>query len=1015
MSIFSTQADTYQNSFSNPINPANMNPGWGIDPNLLTPSYTAGYRPQYNGPAPYNQYGRVGFFSGINHIVNPFAPEARWGNTIDNNQAAVEGISSRPFDSVVWAGQRVVAPIAAYGLAFKALGSNGLGGGGPAWGLGKAFGQGVGRGFVGAFGEGATGSLLGRGIIAGAGAATGAVASVAIPYAVGQAMLAGAQRAIFNPYINTRQTARDLRENFSGVTFGDAQGNAVTGGGLGYAESSRIASDITRRGINDMTFSTSEYTKIADFSARSGLLDNANSGQIAQRVKDVAEQIKLIMSIAKDPSIKSAIEELAKLQMAGASITGGSMSTAAKAMSSIGQYAAIAGRSVQNVMNTVGAQGQYLYQANGMTPYLGQMAAANVLSSFGAAERTGMLSKAQLARMGGVEGATQASLTGQINAGQSLYNKMAMYNAYMSGASGRQGFGANQDVTGVVSRFGADFSKDPLGTYGATMLYGRQMLGKQIEERGSLATEDQAVSVLKNLGIARNKQGQYDAAQIMPILKMLGMNDDQAIAFVNQRASETDPRVAAQKIKALNRFNQEQKRSYISQNFLYGGVVGSAARSTMHVGRSITGAFGDVMSELVGVQGKVGDAVQGGADWLQFGATFNNDQVEVKDFDKFFGQAPSSTKSQTLNLVDVEGSLHSKIDGGGAWRAVKNVFDSDVMTQKQSAYIARKINGMAKSGDKNAIEFLNSKDEKSKRAALGKLLATRKDEFGYLGDQLTNAANNSANADTFFKDIASFGTKQFTANEQVSGNINQFEKVLRASTLSTNTGPGSASEDITSLNAIGQAVNVINQTGENTLNQFNVDSILSDPKYADLKKMIGDKSGTEAFNAIQGIYRKSAKNGTQMLGSAAFTAGIKTTGDVTKDKEALKKLIQANGNIAVTQGISSADSISLEDIRTLQSKDDDFLKQRNKIMDALKSNRVDYATAQNTMNSLDNSKSVKDFGDAVEKFDQAVEKINGSSKDTPNSSGPLPGIGFARTFGWNNTGNQRDNGDPRKK
>ena len=144
--IYSSQADVYGNSFANPMNPANMNPGFQMDPNLLTPSYTAGYRPRYNGPQPYNQYGRVGFFAGLNTMFNPTAYEPRWGNPIDNTTQTVEGVSSRPFDSVIWAGQRVVAPMVGFGLAFQYAAKPGAALGRA---VGRSFGAGVAAGMGG--------------------------------------------------------------------------------------------------------------------------------------------------------------------------------------------------------------------------------------------------------------------------------------------------------------------------------------------------------------------------------------------------------------------------------------------------------------------------------------------------------------------------------------------------------------------------------------------------------------------------------------------------------------------------------------------------------------------------------------------------------------------------------------------------------------------------------------------------------------------------------------------------
>ncbi|MCU1496039.1 MAG: hypothetical protein JWO62_3803, partial [Acidimicrobiaceae bacterium] len=258
--IFQTQADTSQNSFGNPINSANMNSGWGINSNLLTPSYQAPYRPQYSGSQPYNSYGRVGFFGGVNHLFSPGTQEPVWGNPIDHAQPSIEGVSSRPFDAAAWAGQRIAGPALAFGGAYRLLGPQTFGGyftgKGVAAGMGQALGSGFGRGLATSIGmrgaAGAAGGLFGM--------AGSVVGGVALPMLAAQTALYAGQKALWNPYINSRKESMDLRRNFAGVSFGDAEGNAVSGGGLGYRESARMASDITKSGIQDMSFSTSEYS-----------------------------------------------------------------------------------------------------------------------------------------------------------------------------------------------------------------------------------------------------------------------------------------------------------------------------------------------------------------------------------------------------------------------------------------------------------------------------------------------------------------------------------------------------------------------------------------------------------------------------------------------------------------------------------------------------------------------------------------------------------------------------------
>jgi hypothetical protein len=69
-----------------------------------------------------------------------------------------------------------------------------------------------------------------------------------------------------------------------------------------------------------------------------------------------------------------------------------------------------------------------------------------------AAFRSGLISPEMMARLGGVEGATQLSVTGQVNASQTTYNMMRLYNKYTSG----QGGGG---VMENVSNFGRSFCR----------------------------------------------------------------------------------------------------------------------------------------------------------------------------------------------------------------------------------------------------------------------------------------------------------------------------------------------------------------------------------------------------------------------------------------------------------------------------------------------------------------------------------------------------------------------------
>lgn len=1014
------------------MNPANMNPGFGMDPNLLTPSYTAGYRPQYAGPQPYNQYGRVGFFAGINSVLNPMAPDYRFGNPIDNQRQSVEGVSSRPFDSVVWAGQRIVAPTLAFGAAFKFAG-------GPGSALGRGIGQGFARGMSAGMG-GYMPNFVYRGLSGALGKVGGLAGGLLVPMAVGQAAMAAGQAAFFDPYINSRREARDMRDNFAGVTFGDASGNSVTGQGLGFRESSRIASDITTQGIRDLTFSSGEYSNISDYSARAGLMDDVGSKQIAKRVKDVAAQIKLVMAIAGDPSIKNAIEELAKLRNAGASITGPN-SQATSALTQLGYSASVAGRSVQNIMATVGAQGQYLYQANGMTPYLGQMAAANILGSFETARRTGLLTTAQVARMGGTEGATQASLTAQINGSQTLLNKMALYNQYLGGHGGASINGGSMNVNSVVGQFGSDFSKDPLGAYGKMMMFSRMLGGKQLQERGSLALEDQVYSILNNTAATRNKDGRYDASQMMPVLtNMMGMSEDDAMAYISQRTSESDPATYRQAVRARNAQAQKQMRQYVNTNYLYGGAMGSTVRGIRNTTNNIVASLSRSANAIVEGQGIFGDAVNSGFDSFVYGSTLGSGSMGDNAIDAAtFGAKNVNTAPTTVKQINGDSS-RSYYDWGrmgkDLGRLGSSMVNAGVMAPADNRRVIQRINQLARSGHPEAQAFINATDKNSKRAALSKLLDTP-DMADMKGLVNGGGASDQArgNTDALIDDVMGFGTVDKTSGGPQTGLMGQVNGVLGMGDKTVKMGL------MDSINAIGQVSDLANKINGG-MSSTDIDALISGGGYDQVKTLLGGRTGKDAGDYIVHSYRNAVSTGLAQAGyvafnggfsvdefkknpdrirdpkvRAAFVAAMKSGDNATMENIVGKSLKDHNGGSLTSTGLKGAQSLSLGDVAGFQQQMDELGMQNTKEYDLVRSGRFDFATTQNLINGFDQKKNNKDFATAVDKLDKAAQKII-DDKDSP-SSGSGGGWSLLNPFnGTSNVrppNNQRDAGSPQNR
>lgn len=624
MSIFNTTANTELNSFSDPFNPANMNPGqWGVNPNYLTPSYSAPFRPRYGGGnGGWSNPNQPGLGRSVGNFINPLATGPMYGSPYNNDNPYAEQIHGRPMDAAMWANQRIVVPATSLYLSYK-LGNimtsrmNGLGGSlaaattelfggsvaaqaqaratqGIFSAIGDRFAQGTVSGMFGAARVVSHAGILGNGVGAtafrvaaaeGAGLVGGLAAGLLLPAALGLGAASAFSRVAVDPFIAQRRTSSDLRRNFANVNVagGEDGGNVFTGQGMSFGSSTRIGGEITRAGIRDFTFNEGQFSQIADYSGRAGLLDDATIGQISKKVKNIANQVKMVMRIANEPDIKAAIEMLARLGTAGASVSTGE---AGRALNAIGANSAIAGISTQRMMNTVGAQGQYMFAANGMTPYMGQIAASSNMATFASAYRQGVISPTLMAVMGGAEGATQSSLTAQVNGSQTMYNRIVMANRYMGNFTG-------QGVVGNLNAFGQNFSRNPIGAYGEMMMNSGLMASRQFAERGSLALQDQVMDLGRNIPGMIKRNGRMDAANAYTLMTgQMGLSHTDAFAYIQQVTAAQNPKVQQQMIGANQQYTTNQMAQQLEQMGLGYGTATPLIRGARNLGqRAIEGAW----------------------------------------------------------------------------------------------------------------------------------------------------------------------------------------------------------------------------------------------------------------------------------------------------------------------------------------------------------------------------------------------------------------------------------------
>jgi hypothetical protein len=643
MSIFDSNANTSFNSFGPPTNIwGDQNQGWGINPAYLTPAYTAPYRPPYMGGQTHNPnpgffqaaYGASPFnFRGPPYGVNTSGYEtSNWDSlynkTSDFGASAIQrvGFPLVAFTGAMALGKHWQKPIGA-GLAFgndaspfTVKGWNSMWGKPPGAtisgfaGMGARFGGGAAQSMLGGiFGQGifsgaGMGGSLARGAVGLAGGVGAAVGGIGIPLALAQGAISTFDNFVSDNYIGVRENTNALRQGFSGVTFGSGMGDRFTGAGLSRSSAARMGTSLTQFGAKDQVFDAREMASMTSMSAQMGLLDNTPGEQLTSKMKAIVNQVKAVMSVAGTTEFKEVLQIMAKLQMAGVNST-----HLSSTFSGLGSYASQAGVSVNRLVNTVGAQGQYLFQANGLTPYVGQITAANAMAGFASAFRSGLISNDLMARMGGVEGATQSSLTGQLNAAQTTYNMMRGFNRYTSGTGG-------QGVIQNIANFGNTFAGNPFEAYGAMLLSGRKNISQMLKDEGPMAIYNQAreiadINPLIGKGVAFNQRTL--AAQ----LSGMGMDEQQITAYMSELGSYQDPKTMALRSAAMRSNRIQMQKDYLSQTEQTFGMTLPGVQSLMSGLRTVRSGIAGAIGGVYGGSGSMMDAIAARVQGVNYGSS----------------------------------------------------------------------------------------------------------------------------------------------------------------------------------------------------------------------------------------------------------------------------------------------------------------------------------------------------------------------------------------------------------
>lgn len=332
-----------------------QNPGFP-DPQYLTPAATGVYRPEFHGPPEFATVPRPPSILRSMGIERGWIPSNTWETPMDQR---IDG-----------ARDRVSAEI------------------GVASGTGRFLAETVGA---------AGGWMLGAAMTPFAGWAGG------IPGAIAGAGVGGmAYDAVTDPFMAQYRRGREMSMASRGTV---TTGPLARAGGDGMT--TRAGLDLTREldgmAADSHLFNRADMDKITQLGFEKGLVGNsADVETMARGVKHLSEQIKLVMKIAGDPDIQNVMDQMGQLSRFGVKTTDMS-----DTFMQLKGAARVTGKSIQELMETSGAQGGFIYNQMGLGTGRGFAHGIHAETSVRHAANSGLFTAGQWQQMGGQSGAAQ--------------------------------------------------------------------------------------------------------------------------------------------------------------------------------------------------------------------------------------------------------------------------------------------------------------------------------------------------------------------------------------------------------------------------------------------------------------------------------------------------------------------------------------------------------------------------------------------------------------------------------
>lgn len=741
--------------------------GFGINPAYTTPAYMSNFRPAYSFEQdPYNPYAmEYPYSAAFAESVLPLRDTTTFASDpLTHSYALSKQVDDTHWDGLVdgvtkwgtplaawWAANKVfnrqvrsANPLAKgfYGATeymrqgfFQAKGHTaGMAAARAAMAtkakqslgarIGAGFGKNVFRGAGGLINMGAKGlGFAGSGAIAGGmgavGAAIGsAVGGIAVPLLAAQAAATAANRYVADPYISLRRNEDAMLSNTANTFVGGGAGAVGGGYGISAVHAAKLAEAFTQSGTDDLAFKREDMGIMADYAMQQGLMNdigNMNVDDMKKRVANMADTVKLIMAVANTDSVKTAIEYMGRLKAAG--IT--DPAAARRTMQSIGVSSAMSGVAVEQLMNTVGNQGQLMFQSQGLLPVLGQKAAIGTHAGFANAYKAGIISTENLAMLGGVEGATQNSMQ--------AFLKLTGSQANMMGLHAGMPMGAN--LVETMSKFGNQFAQDPFAMMGDMIVNGKARLSEQLASTGKIDAEVKAVKqMMSQFGnyFLDEKGNIKDPQRSLPIvMKSMGLGDEEIRATLENWKAVQDPTYQERAREAAQAGATRTMMQQLNQNGMTGmftnmPVVGTLIADTRELGRSMDRGANSMMAGITGFKANFQDSwnlIQARASGLQAeGDAWNYTFKEGSDGKKTIDRMRLQTG---FNLITPSGNSRLVLDGRhdetlGAIGRMLNV-DEDSELYGEAQTIKDLLTGKEKDWEKG-VDTLMTANKKSKGA-----------------------------------------------------------------------------------------------------------------------------------------------------------------------------------------------------------------------------------------------------------------------------------------------------------